>query len=129
VELQNCVKNVVHLSEFDQQGNPLRIVLTMKHPSPSGRVTSIGTKTLELTRMVSQRACRRRRNALANVIEESTDAAVTTNHTRWVDSVQVKVTENQEVYVTFSPFRAHLARVQETAIGVRCPETGQNGAS
>ena len=37
------------------------------------------------------------------VIEEINDAAVITNYTRWVDSVQVRGAENQEVYLTFSP--------------------------
>jgi hypothetical protein len=37
------------------------------------------------------------------VIEEITDTAVTTSYTRWIDSVQVKGAENQDVYLTFSP--------------------------
>jgi hypothetical protein len=37
------------------------------------------------------------------VIEETKDAAVMTNYTRWLDAVQVTGAENQEVYVSFSP--------------------------
>ena len=37
------------------------------------------------------------------VIEEIKDAEVITSYTRWVDAVQVKGTENPEVYLTFSP--------------------------
>ena len=37
------------------------------------------------------------------VIEEIKDAKVITSYTRWVDAVQVRGTENQEVYLTFSP--------------------------
>jgi plasmid replication initiation protein len=36
-------------------------------------------------------------------IEEITDAEVITSYTRWVESVQVRGAENQEVYLTFSP--------------------------
>jgi plasmid replication initiation protein len=37
------------------------------------------------------------------VIEEIKDSEVITSYTRWVDAVQVKGAENQEVYLTFSP--------------------------
>jgi hypothetical protein len=37
------------------------------------------------------------------VIEEIKDAKVITSYTRWVDAVQVRGAENQEVYLTFSP--------------------------
>jgi hypothetical protein len=37
------------------------------------------------------------------VIEEIKDAEVITSYTRWVDAVQVRGAENQEVYLTFSP--------------------------
>jgi plasmid replication initiation protein len=37
------------------------------------------------------------------VIEEVMDAEVTTSYTRWVESVQVREAEKQEVYLTFSP--------------------------
>ena len=37
------------------------------------------------------------------VIEEITDSEVITSYTRWVDAVQVRGAENQEVYLTFSP--------------------------
>jgi hypothetical protein len=36
-------------------------------------------------------------------IEEIKGGAVFTSYTRWLDSVQAKGAENQEVYVTFSP--------------------------
>jgi hypothetical protein len=36
-------------------------------------------------------------------IEVIKDAEVITSHTRWVDAVQVRGAENQEVYLTFSP--------------------------
>jgi plasmid replication initiation protein len=41
------------------------------------------------------------------VIEEIKDSEVITNHTRWVDSVQVKGADHQ-VYVTFSPRFEHI---------------------
>ena len=37
------------------------------------------------------------------VVEEISDDAVTTSYTRWLDAVQVRGTEDKEVYVTFSP--------------------------
>jgi plasmid replication initiation protein len=37
------------------------------------------------------------------VIEDVTGAEVITSYTRWIDSVQVRESENQEVYLTFSP--------------------------
>jgi plasmid replication initiation protein len=37
------------------------------------------------------------------VIEEITDATVTTTYTRWLDSVQARGAEEKEVYVSFSP--------------------------
>jgi plasmid replication initiation protein len=37
------------------------------------------------------------------VIEEVTDAEVTTSYTRWVESVRVRRADTQEVYLTFSP--------------------------
>jgi hypothetical protein len=36
-------------------------------------------------------------------IKEIKDAKVITSYTRWLESVQVKGAENQEVYLTFSP--------------------------
>jgi plasmid replication initiation protein len=37
------------------------------------------------------------------LIEEIKDAEVITSYTRWVEAVQVRGVENQEVYLTFSP--------------------------
>src|SRR5438067_12720276 len=37
------------------------------------------------------------------VIEEIKDAEVITSYIRWVDAVQVRGAENQEVYLRFSP--------------------------
>src|ERR1700726_4328102 len=37
-------------------------------------------------------------------IDEIKGGAVVTSYTRWLEAVIVKGTENQEVYVTFSPF-------------------------
>jgi hypothetical protein len=37
------------------------------------------------------------------VIEEVTDADVTTGYTRWIESVRVRESEKHEVYLTFSP--------------------------
>jgi plasmid replication initiation protein len=42
------------------------------------------------------------------VIEEIKDAEVITNYTRWVDAVQVRGVENQDVYLTFSPRFEHM---------------------
>jgi plasmid replication initiation protein len=36
-------------------------------------------------------------------IDEIKDDVVVTSYTRWLESVQAEGTENQEVYVTFSP--------------------------
>jgi hypothetical protein len=41
-------------------------------------------------------------------IDEIKGGTVVTSHTRWLESVQVKGTENQEVYVTFSPLFEHI---------------------
>src|SRR5580704_6756346 len=41
-------------------------------------------------------------------IDEIKAGAVITSHTRWLESVQVKGTENQEVYVSFSPRFEHI---------------------
>jgi|SRR5262249_6305503 len=41
-------------------------------------------------------------------IEESKDSQAITSYTRWVDAVQVRGTENQEVYLTFSPRFEHI---------------------
>jgi hypothetical protein len=37
------------------------------------------------------------------VIEEVAGTGVITSYTRWIESVQVKEAENQEVHLTFSP--------------------------
>jgi hypothetical protein len=37
------------------------------------------------------------------VVEEVKDAEVTTSYTRWVEAIQVREAEKQEVYLTFSP--------------------------
>ena len=37
------------------------------------------------------------------MIEEIKDAELITSYTRWVDAVQVRGTENPEVYLIFSP--------------------------
>jgi hypothetical protein len=37
------------------------------------------------------------------VIEEIKDGQAITSYTRWVDAVEVKGSENQEVYLTFNP--------------------------
>jgi hypothetical protein len=42
------------------------------------------------------------------VIEEIRDSEVITTYTRWVDAVQVRGLENQEVYLTFSPHFEHI---------------------
>jgi plasmid replication initiation protein len=42
------------------------------------------------------------------VIEEVKDGQAVTSYTRWVDAVQVKGGENQEVYLTFSPRFEHI---------------------
>ena len=42
------------------------------------------------------------------VVEEIQEAQMTTSYTRWVDAVQVKGAENQEVYVSFSPRFEHI---------------------
>jgi plasmid replication initiation protein len=42
------------------------------------------------------------------VIEEIKDAKVTTSYTRWLDAVQVRGAENQQVYVTFSHHFEHV---------------------
>ena len=41
-------------------------------------------------------------------IDEISGDAVVTSYTRWLESVQVKGTENQEVYVSFSPRFEHI---------------------
>jgi hypothetical protein len=60
------------------------------------------------------------------VIEEIKDGQAVTSYTRWVDAVQVRGAENQEVYVTFSPrFERILAGIKEASPGVSCQEAGQ----
>ena len=41
-------------------------------------------------------------------IEEVIDGQAVTSYTRWVDAVQVRGSENQEVYLTFSPRFEHI---------------------
>ena len=41
-------------------------------------------------------------------IEESKDSQAITSYTRWVDAVQVRGAENQEVYVMLSPLFEHI---------------------
>ena len=41
-------------------------------------------------------------------IEEIIDGQVVTSYTRWVDALQVRGSENQEVYLTFSPRFEHI---------------------
>src|SRR3984893_19391918 len=41
-------------------------------------------------------------------IDEIKEDAVVTSYTRWLESVQVEGTENQEVYVSFSPRFEHI---------------------
>src|SRR3981189_346321 len=51
---------------------------------------------------------------------------VITSYTRWLESIQVRGAEKQEVHITFSPtFRAHLAGMEEATPEVCCRETGQ----
>ena len=42
------------------------------------------------------------------VIEEIKDSEVTTSYTRWLEAVQVRGADNQEVYLTFSPRFEHI---------------------
>jgi hypothetical protein len=42
------------------------------------------------------------------VIEEIKDSEVITSYTRWVEAVQVRGTENPEVYLSFSPHFEHI---------------------
>ena len=42
------------------------------------------------------------------VIEEIKDSEMTTSYTRWVDAVQVRGAEDQEVCLTFSPRFEHI---------------------
>ena len=42
------------------------------------------------------------------MIENIKDAEVITSDTRWVEAVQVRGAENQEVYLTFSPRFEHI---------------------
>jgi capsid protein len=42
------------------------------------------------------------------VIEEIKNAEVITSYTRWVEAVQLRGMQNQEVYVTFSPRFEHI---------------------
>jgi len=42
------------------------------------------------------------------VIEEIKDSEVITSYTRWVDAVQVRGAEDQEVFLTFSPRFEHI---------------------
>ena len=41
-------------------------------------------------------------------IEEVLDGRAVTSYTRWVDTVQVRGDENQQVYLTFSPWFEHI---------------------
>ncbi len=42
------------------------------------------------------------------MIEDIKDAEVITSYTRWVEAVQVRGADNQEVYLTFSPRFEHI---------------------
>jgi hypothetical protein len=63
-------------------------------------------------------------------IEEIKDSQAITSYIRWVDAVQVKEAENQEVYLTFSPRFEHIwLESKEASRGVCCPEIGRNQTS
>jgi hypothetical protein len=60
------------------------------------------------------------------VIEEIKDAEVIKSYTRWVDAVQVKGAEDQEVFLTFSPRFEHIwLESKKRLMGYGFPETGQ----
>jgi hypothetical protein len=59
-------------------------------------------------------------------IDEIQGDKVMTSYTRWLGSVQTVGTENQEVYVSFSPlFERIWLETKKTPPGVRCRETCQ----
>jgi hypothetical protein len=62
------------------------------------------------------------------VIEEIKDGEVISSYTRWVDAVQVKGADNQEVLFNIqSALRAHLARIEEATCRLCYTETGEHG--
>jgi hypothetical protein len=59
------------------------------------------------------------------MIQEVTGTEVVISYTRWLEAVIVKGTENQEVYVTFSPQFERISLETKSAFRVIFPRTGQ----
>jgi hypothetical protein len=59
-------------------------------------------------------------------IDEIQDGQAVTRYTRWIDAVEVRGAQEQEVYLTFqSAVRTYLAGIQEASTRVCRPEAGQ----
>ena len=59
-------------------------------------------------------------------IDEIKEDAVVTSYTRWLEAVIVKGTEDQEVYVTFSPQFERIWLESKSAFRSMFPKTGQS---
>jgi hypothetical protein len=84
----------------EPERNVLNFALEKYRPGQSEPILAGGQKVLKpaLRLAVNYRL----------VIEEIKDSQVITSYTRWVEAVQVRGTENPEVYLTFSPRFEHI---------------------
>ena len=84
----------------EPERNVLNFALEQYRPGQSEPILAGGQKVLKpaLRLAVNYRL----------VIEEIKDSQVITSYTRWVEAVQVRGTENLEVYLTFSPRFDHI---------------------
>ena len=102
----------------DTERNVLNIGLQKYRPGQSEPILIGGENMLKpALRLMSDYRLR---------IDEIKGDAVLTIYTRWLESVQARGPENQEVYVSSqSSIRAHLARIEEASAGVCRREPGQ----
>jgi hypothetical protein len=104
----------------EPERNVLNFALEKYRPGQSEPILAGGQKVLKpaLRLAVNYRL----------VIEEIKDSQVITSYTRWVEAVQVRGTENLEVYLTFSPRFDYEANIRFAfTIGPKnMPRSGAN---
>jgi hypothetical protein len=84
----------------DTERNVLNTALEKYRPGQAEPILVGGMKTLKPALRLA--------TSYRLVIEEIKGSEVITSYTRWVDAVQVRGTEYQEVYLTFSPRFEHI---------------------
>jgi plasmid replication initiation protein len=84
----------------DKQRDVLNLALSKYRPGQSEPILIGGATALKPALQLM--------NVYRLRIDEIKEGAVVTSYTRWLEAVIVKGTENQEVYVTFSPQFEHI---------------------